>query len=358
MIRYIRILTIMLSALLIFSCATDRIQTTREKDLACITPKTRYDYGKNIPIRAIKSNNRKYARYVHNTSWEKSHTGYLSKNINRKATDTEKLIYALGETGSYNIVPRSHINEQTFIKQILKSSENNLLHYGLRELPDPLRLNNEPKDIISFSRDDILFPINKLNNESGDSYVTLKQEDRDDIMPDESADEAGVSIQNAINSDQSRKTPFRKSDTFILMMAVLAGLIPLAAIKATPKLAENISFRAAMNPWKTRFMFAGIQIALGAAGLLLGKRLADNGIHLSDLSRDLLLGAFLTSSVLYPVRNTSIKLIKHSYLRQKAFDLALAISGFMLMVNAGNDPVMRASLTRMVSLKTQEPGPG
>jgi len=58
--------------------------------------------------------------------------------------------------------------------------------------------------------------------------------------------------------------------------------------------------------------------------------------------------------VLYPVKNTSIKLFKHSYLRQKAFDLALAISGFMLMVNAGNDPGMRASLTSMVSFNSHE----
>jgi hypothetical protein len=131
-------------------------------------------------------------------------------------------------------------------------------------------------------------------------------------------------------------------------------LIPLATIKATPKLTANISFWAAMNPWKTRFMFAGAQIAMGTAGVLLGERLADNGIHFSDLSRDLLLGAFLTSSMLYPVKNTSIKFFKHTYLRQKAFDLALAISGIMLMVNAGNDPGMRASLTSMVSIKGHE----
>jgi hypothetical protein len=131
-------------------------------------------------------------------------------------------------------------------------------------------------------------------------------------------------------------------------------LIPLATIKATPELTANISFWAAMNPWKTRFMFAGIQIAMGIAGILLGERLADNGIHFSNLSRDLLLGAFLTSSMLYPVKHTSIKLFKHSYLRQKAFNLAVAISGFMLMVNAGNDPGMRASLTNMVSFKGYE----
>jgi hypothetical protein len=67
-----------------------------------------------------------------------------------------------------------------------------------------------------------------------------------------------------------------------------------------------------------------------------------------------LLGAFLTSSLLYPVKNTSLTLFKHSYLRQKTFDLALVLSGLMLMVCAGNDPGTRASLTKMVSFKSHE----
>jgi hypothetical protein len=355
MSRGISISTIILSAILISSCATDRIQIAQKKDLACKTPKTRYDYGKNKPILAIKSNNSKYIRYAYHAIWNNTHNGYSSKNITRKDKHPEKFIYSLGETQNYHILTNSGTNELLFLQQILKSSEINLYHYELRKLPDPVRLINEPKDlIISPLQEDILFPINKVNDESGYSYVVLKQEDIDGIIPDESSDEARVSILNTVKSDQSQKTPFQRNEIFILMMAILGGLIPLAAIKASPKLASNISFWAAMNPWKTRFMFAGIQIAMGTAGVLLGERLADNGIHFSDLSRDLLVGAFLTSSMLYPVKYSSINFFKHSYLRQKAFDLALALSGFLLMVNAGNDPGMRASLTNMVSFKGHE----
>jgi hypothetical protein len=109
-----------------------------------------------------------------------------------------------------------------------------------------------------------------------------------------------------------------------------------------------------MNPWKTRFMFAGAQIALGTSGFLLGEKLADTGVHFSALSWDLLLGSFLFSSLFYPTRNTSINFFKHTYLRQKAFDLALAISGFMLMVNTGNDPGTRASFVKMVNFNGYE----
>lgn len=351
----IGISTIILSAILIYSCATNRIQVAQKENLACKTPKTKYDFGKNKPIQAIKSNSRKYTRYLYHASWNNSHNGYSSKNITRKDKHPGKLIYGLGKTKINPIVTHSGINELMFIQPILKSSEINLYHYELKILLAPVRTINEPKDIIiSSSQEDILFPTNKVNNESGGSYVVLKQEDIDDIMPNEYSDEAGVSIPNTVKSDQSQKLPFHRSETFILMMAILAGLISLATIKVTPKLSADISFWAAMNPWKTRFMFAGTQIALVTAGILLGERLANNGIHFSDLSRDLLLGAFLTSSFLYPVKRTSIKFFKHSYLKQKAFDLALAISGFMLMVNAGADPGMRASLTNMVNFKGYE----
>jgi hypothetical protein len=355
MSRGIRISTILLSAILISSCATDRIQVARQVDLACKTPKTRYDYGRSKSIRTIKSNSSKYTRYAYHEDRNNNYDGYSSKNITRKDKHPEKLIYSLGETGNYNIVTHSGIDELMFFRQILNSSEINLYHYELKKLPDPVRIINVPEDIIdSPSQEDILFPINKVNNESGYSSVVLKHDDTDDIISNEPADEASISILNPAKSDQSQKTPFQKNETFILMMAILAGLIPLGAIKATPKLASNISFWAATNPWKTRFMSAGIQIALGAAGVMLGEKLAYNGIHFSNLSKDVLLGAFLTSSVLYPVKNTSIRLFKHSYIRQKTFDLALALSGLMLMVYAGNDPGMRASLTKMVSFKGHE----
>ena len=355
MSRKIRISTILLSAILISSCATDRIQVARKEDIKCKTTKTRYDFGRNKPIQAIKSNNLKYTRYVNHAAWNNTNHGYTSKNITRNDKRPGKPFNGLGEAKNFHVLTQSGINEQIFLQQILESSEISLYHYELKKLPDLVRIIDEPKDIIiSPSREVILFSINTVNNESGYSYVLFKQNDIDDIMPNEFSDDSGTSIPNTDKSEHPQKTPFHKTETFFLMMAILAGLIPLATIKANPDLAANISFWAAMNPWKTRFMFAGTQIALGTAGIMLGEKLADSGIHFSDLSRDLLVGAFITSSMLYPVKYTSIKLFKHSYLRQKSFDLALAISGFMLMVNAGNDPGIRASFTSMVNFKGHE----
>ncbi len=351
----IKISAIFLSGMLIFSCAADRIQIANKADLACKTPKSRYDFGRNKPVRAIKSNNRKYSRYVYQSAWNNTHNSYLSKIISGKDKLPEKFIYAFRENTNSPILANSEKNEQMFLQQTGKSSEIKLYHYELKKPPDPVEIIIEPKDIIiNPSKEYRQSVINKVNNESGYSSAVLKQEEITEIMSDESSDETRVSMPGTVKSEQSQRTPFHKRETIILMMAILAGLIPLAAIRATPGLTANISFWAAMNPWKTRFMFAGLQVALGTTGVLLGEKFADNGIHFSVLSRDLLLGAFLASSLLYPVKHTSIKLFKHSYLRQKAFDLALAISGFMLMVNAGNDPVLRASLTNMANFKSHE----
>jgi hypothetical protein len=341
---------ILLSGILITECATNRVFIKHKEDLACKTPNIRYDFGKNKPIRPIESKNIKYIKYILHSTRNFTHNNISSNNISRSDNQSGKLIHDFGESKNYHRLVHSNIKELMSLQEILKSSEINPNHYELRKLPTPVRTIYEPKDnILIPTQKDILCRINKVKNEISYSYVVSEQEDMNNIIPKESSDEPGISILNTLKSDQSTKTPFHKSETYILMMAFVAGLIQLATIKATPNIVTNISFWAAMNPWKTRFMFATIQIALGITGVLLGERLADNGIHFSGFSRDLLLGAFLTSSMLYPVKGTSIKLFKHSYLRQKAFDLALVISGLLLMVNAGNDPGMRASMTNMVT---------
>jgi hypothetical protein len=355
MSRGVRISIIILSAILISSCAANRIQVSGRKDLSCITPKTRYDFGRNLPVRALKSNSRKYTRYVYHASLKNKNIVYLSGKINGKDRAPYKLISSSGETYNSRLLTTSDINELMILQEILKSSEINLNNYELKKLPDPANVLNEPGDVfIGSSQEAIPIPGVRLNGKSGNSHVVIKQSDIDGIKTGESVVKAGESIQISVNSDKPKVTPSQKSGTFVFVLAVLAGLIPLAALKTKPGIAANISFWAAMNPWKTRLMFAAAQIGLGTAAFFLGEKLAYNGIHFSDLSRDLLIGTFLTSSVLYPVKNAPVSFLKHSYLRQKAFDLALAVSGFMLIANAGNDPGMRASFTSMAGPKGHE----
>jgi hypothetical protein len=343
MYRKIKIASVTLTVVMIASCATDRIKFAQKENPECKTQETRYDFGKKIPVREIKANNRKYVRNVYRTAWRNSHNGYSALNSIRKDKHPEMDIFRLGATKDFPADANSGIRELRFSETMTKIPGVSLLHYEFKELPVPeLIISKSPEVIISPSAGKLLLKNTLSDNESDNSLVLLQMATNNDTSP------------NTGQSDKTRGTPFHDNMDFVLLMALLAGMIPFAAIRATPRLANNISFWAAMNPWKTRFMFAGAQIALGASGILLGGRLADSGMHFTDLSKDIILGTFLTSAFFYPVRYASVRLLKHSYLKQKAFDLALAISGFLLMVNTGNDPLFRASLINMININGNE----
>ncbi len=101
MIKRRRISTILLFAILISSCATDRLQVSMRKDLECKTIKTRYDYGRNKPIQTINSDNRKYARYVYHATRNNIHNGIASKNMTKKDKHPGNLNYVLEENKNY-----------------------------------------------------------------------------------------------------------------------------------------------------------------------------------------------------------------------------------------------------------------
>jgi hypothetical protein len=331
---------------MISSCATDRIQYSQIEEIDCKTPETRYHQGKNLPIHAIKSNNRKYTRNVNLTAWNRKHHSYSANNL-KKEKHSEKLVYDSGEGKRSRILIYPGIEEVISLQQIPKNSEISLYFSDMKHIPDLMQLSDEKNDFIkSTLQEDYKIPAY--------SYALLNQ-DEYDIFLTELILVAPELIQYPLKSNQSQEAPSPKNGTFILLMALLGGLITLAAIKATPNLGKNISFWAAMNPWKTRIMFTGVNIGLGIGGVFLGEKLAGNGVHFSDLSGDLLLAVFLTSALLYPVRYSSIKLLKHSFFKQKVFDMALALSGFILMINAGNtNPGLTASFTNMINLKSNE----
>ena len=353
--QVVRLSVVVLAAVMIASCATNRIKQVRNDDLACKTPQTKYDYGRNLPTRAIKSNNRNFSRYAHRTSWNKTHARYASKNIARLDKDPIPIAAERGIITTSNIPAFPGIDLQTIDRQLSLWAETDFNKDQLEKLRGPAEASSEYGEAITTpSREEILMPETNSSVATVRSFNPSPSENVDGSVPKEYSDKAGLAIHNAEKPDPSKETPFEKSEAFIFMMAILAGLIPFGVIKANPNLAANISFWAAMNPWKTRLMFAGTNTAMIAGGLMLGDQFADSGIHFSGLSRYLLMGTFFASSLLYPVRNASSRILKHSYSKQKAFDLAVAISGFMLMVNVGNDPAVRATLTNIVSLNNHD----
>ncbi len=347
-----------LSAVMIASCATNRIHEARKSDLACKTPHSNYEYGRNLPTRAIRSNNRKYARISDRTSWNNTRDRFAQRKSIRPVNEKDAAVSRQDKSRNINLAGSHNIDQQTNDLLMALGSESNLLNYQNVNLRGPAVKSPEGEEILNPPADEAKPDIaGKPDDNQGYSPdISLREHDAG-AVPAESPDETVVQAQGTGEGGRQEDNPSGTSEAFVYIMALLAGLIPFGVIKAYPSLAANISFWAAMNPWKTRVMFAGTNTAMIAGGLLLGANLADSGVHFSDLSRYLLMGTFFASSILYPFRNTSNRIYRHSYSKQKAFDLAVAVSGFMLMVNAGNDPEVRTAMTNFVSFNDRNQQP-
>jgi hypothetical protein len=319
---------VILSAILIFSCATDRMQIVRKDAVACKNPDLRYEYGrKKMPgkqkLKGFKDHGIRYygtSESRHSRASSGRITGF-GKNKGISGDD-------LRSVSINNRLLITQLNPQIFNRPVFIPGD----YEWMKELqPFPAGIRNNSV---------IDAPDLKLS-----PGVTMTE--RPSAKPVPSVQQSGKQIHQG-------KIPFHKRESSILLMALLAGVIPFVVLKSNPKLAAEISFLAAMNPWKTRLIFAGLDTGLMVSGLLLGAKMADSGIHFSHISRYLLMGVFLTSTLLYPVRSASSKLLRRTYMKQKSFDLALAVSGFMLMVNAGNDPSVRSDIQRLAGFRDNE----
>ncbi len=331
-----------LSILVISSCASERIQISRKTNQECKLPDIRNYHSRNTQVLALRPDGRPPVHL-------KARPG------NKSGSGRSAIKFS---TRKHSGLPDRSVT-------MLKDSKNEQL--VLNQLPEIIQIEpaylkpagpSIPAENLTGSDDKISISGNKIDNE----IKTARTTDRFTGAPvQEKAETENPSFETeaslpAAKPEAGDKTPFRKTEILILVMAMLAGLVPMTVIRTNPKLAEDVSFWAAMNPWKTRIMFGVLQVALVAAGFMAGEKLADNGVHLSNLSRDLMLGVFLSSSLLYPSRNSGIKLVRYTPLRQRAFNLALAISGFMLMTVAGNDQNIRESFARKAGLNPAETG--
>ena len=204
----------------------------------------------------------------------------------------------------------------------------------------------QPKDIlvyreslgedISLNLPEINLPLKQTFNISSYSPPILKHEVKENTLTINYLEKFRIPILTQINQNQPKLPPSHKRENLFYLMVLLVGSLSLAGLKYTPELAGNISYWAALNPGKSRFIISIIQIMTGMAGLILGIKLADTGTHFSDLSKGIIGVTFLTSVLLYPVRKSRINLLKRTYFKQKIHDLVLFITGFVFMVYAGN----------------------
>jgi len=288
-----------LFAILISSCAANRIETIRTPDqlsniksghfkgseLACPSPKIQHTRQKDKDL----------------------HVGQ------NKSHRTSELAIRRSRNGKNN----------TFLFRTSKVPlENSLVHRDRKGEKPGLYL-----PVISV-------PIKPTN--IAPSYSLISPEQKEDAISKKNPAKYRVLIFQPVNPGQPKSQPSHKKERLVYLTVLFAGLLSLMGIKITPDLSASISYWAALNPWKSRFIISIIQIMTGTAGLILGSKLAYMGTHFTDFSRTVVAAIFFTSVVLYPVRKSRIRLIKRTYFRQKTHDLVLFFSGFLFMIYAGN----------------------
>jgi hypothetical protein len=310
-------------ALIISSCATNRIQVSRtdnhfsnirsaqlkRKDIICKTPNPRQSSYRKKGVLSLRSNNRQSVKLAFNKVRNTiTNSSYKNRRINDNYAGKEKFISDLGSLPVNRVLP-DDIKKAVLI---------------LTQEPD-----NESVDKLH------LIPLNYVTPTP--SLASLTSETPQITFVKKPPKEADTPLLAPAKPNQSQRQNLPRNEIAVYLMILLAGLFSVIGLKRAPYFTRNMSLWATMNPWKTKFIFTGIHIVTGIAGIILGAKLADQGTHFSDLSGYFLPATFLTSALFYPVRNSSIKLFEHSYLRQKMHDLVLVLSGFALMVNLGNN---------------------
>lgn len=161
-----------------------------------------------------------------------------------------------------------------------------------------------------------------------------------------------ISSQNEISRKKSSGVDTQKKkdgDGLIALFGGLTAMLIAGAFTSNVASVRKISYWAQDHKWKTKGLITGIKVILGLGGLFTGRMLFDMDFSISESARNVLLSVFSATALLYPVKNTSNKLFKHSYLRQKMHDLLLAMSGFLLIITLGNQAAADKDLVAPVT---------
>jgi hypothetical protein len=117
----------------------------------------------------------------------------------------------------------------------------------------------------------------------------------------------------------------------------LIGLLTLGLGLPLIKKAKSMSLWASRNKKQSQTLLTLSHIGLGATGFYLGNQLAGEGILSSELTSQILFGTASIATALYPSRKKKTGLFKYSFFKAKMFSLFLALTGFALMMNVGNN---------------------
>ena len=172
--------------------------------------------------------------------------------------------------------------------------------------------------------------------------ITLKEKELSDVTNKVNSDNTK---NETIASDKIAERPrglqktnlLIKNPNFIFM--ALAGLFAALTLSLfipfIPK-SKKIAFWAMENRKTTRaIIFTGQNMA-GLAGMFLGKVMFGHGIIATAPSTYALAGITSAVALLYPYRKVKNGLFRHTYAKQKVFDLLISLCFVTMFANIGN----------------------
>ena len=151
MSRGIVLSAVILSALIVTSCATDRINIKRNNVTACKTPESRYDYGKKT-MQSVRTKGRNHPA-----------SGYIiARNDHHKGSAIKK-------------TPRKNTGPVRSVNETLKASNNSQLSYPA--LNNEISFSNTPGNLYLDP------PDYKLLNFPADQLRVINQEYFNNVQP-------------------------------------------------------------------------------------------------------------------------------------------------------------------------------
>jgi hypothetical protein len=137
--------------------------------------------------------------------------------------------------------------------------------------------------------------------------------------------------------EQVEKTGHTQTqDNNIALFFGLSGLLSAGLLGAALRQVRQISEWASQNLGKARGLLAFIRIFTALSSVAAGNYLAQQGIEISETSKDAAIAVLLAAAILYPLHHSRFRLFTGGYFRQKLHDIALFVSGTLMMVYAGN----------------------
>ena len=204
-----------------------------------------------------------------------------------------------------------------------------------------------------------LIEINKQNEACFENTKTTKQPNNTEKVKQSIKNESPkksftktVNLPTAFKKKQLENKENNAND-FIFFASIISVAGAFAFLKT--KKSKQISAWANTNKTKARILLIFAQIAAASQAIYIGNLLREEEIILSKNTVWIALSGSILACLLYPFKNTKLKLFNRNYFTKKAIELVVIIGTFFSILAIGNqNEISLASKTEIQNTSSQQ----